>query len=409
MPNPPLALAQWCLEAQRADMFDKWLLYLWAGYNVLVHGVGSKRDLLRQFMDKKLGESGHVNDKCSALVEIDGFSSIVRHAAIVSTLLRDVIGVDVCDSGTAIGSSSSGGGSGSSGGGGGGGGGSSKSAGASASHASSSRRPTNHADKVDFIVRHFSTPLKSAKRPYRLFLVVHNLDGVLMRKSSMQATFSALAAAPRIHLVASVDHVKQRLLWSQRQLQQFNFKWQCVPTFEPYRQEALHDYGSVASGRGHHTLRGILYVLQSITANHRLLWRLVAQHQLRADEEASNGGTGSAVDGGAAGRASGRGVTTSRQAANVGIDFQDLVEQTRTHFVVRNWRTINRQLKELEDHRLLQQRVTADGVCVASITRKNGATVLNGVVRSHLRAWVGGWTCLVASASVVVKLPLVLT
>ena len=44
-------------------------------------------------------------------------------------------------------------------------------------------------------------------------------------------------------------------------------------------------------------------------------------------------------------------------SANVGIDFQDLVEQTRTHFVVRNWRTINRQLKELEDHRLLQQRV----------------------------------------------------
>ena len=122
------------IAMQYSKIFDEWLLSLWAGFNIIVQGIGSKRNLLRKFMEQKLCEPAAGQDmQCSALVEINGYSPTVRHLTIVNTIIRDVLGEE---HGTWV----------------------------------------KHSDKVDYIIKHFMSPLKFAKRPYRLFLVVHNIS-----------------------------------------------------------------------------------------------------------------------------------------------------------------------------------------------------------------------------------------
>ena len=46
-----------------------------------------------------------------------------------------------------------------------------------------------------------------------------------------------LASMPRVHLIASVDHVNAPLLWSKREAARFNWVWQEATTFAPYAVE----------------------------------------------------------------------------------------------------------------------------------------------------------------------------
>ena len=60
----------------------------------------------------------------------------------------------------------------------------------------------------------------------RLYLVVHNIDGVAMRNAETQSILGELSSFPRVHLIASVDHVNAPLLWSKREAAKFNWIYQ---------------------------------------------------------------------------------------------------------------------------------------------------------------------------------------
>jgi len=44
-----------------------------------------------------------------------------------------------------------------------------------------------------------------------LFLIVHNIDGIALRSSKVQAVLSLLASVHGLHLIASVDHINTHL------------------------------------------------------------------------------------------------------------------------------------------------------------------------------------------------------
>lgn len=269
------------------------MLYFWGGYNVLLTGVGSKRKVLQKFMTTAL------TDQRSALLEVDGYSPAVRHTAVINTILQDVLGT--------------------------------------------STRFSNYAAKVEHIAQFF-TEGKPSRIPYRLFLVIHNIDGEEFRSTSVQTLFSVLAAAPRIHIIASVDHVRHRIMWNQQLRQRFNFIYQNVPTLAPFNEEAIQQsYDQTKYSHSQRSLTGILHVLQSVTPNHRSLWRIVAQHQLRFELDEQRHGR-------------------SNHASGSGMEYQELIEQSRQGRLVRNFRMLTQQIKELEDHSLLAQRITADRV-----------------------------------------------
>ena len=44
-----------------------------------------------------------------------------------------------------------------------------------------------------------------------LFLIIHNIDGVMLRGSKVQSVLSSLAQISAIHIIASIDHINAPL------------------------------------------------------------------------------------------------------------------------------------------------------------------------------------------------------
>ena len=45
----------------------------------------------------------------------------------------------------------------------------------------------------------------------RIYLLIHNIDGPMLRSSKVQDKLSYLASFPNLHLIASVDHINASL------------------------------------------------------------------------------------------------------------------------------------------------------------------------------------------------------
>ena len=66
--------------------------------------------------------------------------------------------------------------------------------------------PGNTHEAVDMIEEEFSLIPHT-----HLYLIVHNLDGSMLRNSRAQAILARLSKVPNIHLLASVDHINTPL------------------------------------------------------------------------------------------------------------------------------------------------------------------------------------------------------
>lgn len=148
--------------------FPRWLTLLRHGFSVLLHGLGSKRELLERLRQRWLRRRPHL--------VVCGYHPALTTRQLLQTLLEEVLGVSA-----AVG------------------------------------RPEA---QLEAVVRRFSGTGKD-----RLFLLVHSLDGPMLRPERTQHMLSRLAQAPRVHLIATIDHINAPLIWDQQKLAQFNFIW----------------------------------------------------------------------------------------------------------------------------------------------------------------------------------------
>ncbi|PLW27492.1 hypothetical protein PCANC_09520 [Puccinia coronata f. sp. avenae] len=266
--------------------WNQWTAELLEGYSILFYGLGSKRATLNEFVEqhlvKTLGWEGLV---------INGFQA----GCDLSSLLNDLEEI-VDNSGL-----------------------------------------EDEAEEDDqHLIRH-SAPQKKASslevlesRAQRLcgrlnqkdtpscVLLLHNLDGLGFRNSRVQTILGLLAAQPRIHFLATIDHINAPILLashlaSARPSEQntsavietfpssYNFLYHHLPTATPYTLESLLS-GTVStvlpptifpptmiSGQnqksdlitnGAPTAKATLHVLSSLTEKAKLLFRLLAEHQI---------------------------------------------------------------------------------------------------------------------------------
>lgn len=62
--------------------------------------------------------------------------------------------------------------------------------------------------QCEFIANGFTHPEQFEDGvPPRLFLIIHNIDGVPLRNSKHQTILSILASIPQIKIIASIDHI----------------------------------------------------------------------------------------------------------------------------------------------------------------------------------------------------------
>ena len=174
------------LNRKYRRMFRKWMHLMCEGFNVLLYGLGSKRSLLNDFHENIL------NDK--DCVVINGFFPSLTMKHVLGVILNDILEFKGTIGASLI-------------------------------------------EQCENIYRAYSGDSVSDD----LYLIVHNIDGPMLRNDTSQTILSRLASHPRIHFVCSVDHVNAPLLWDQHKLSNFNFIWQDTSTFMPYFEETLNE------------------------------------------------------------------------------------------------------------------------------------------------------------------------
>ena len=264
--------------------FDKWLHLLDNGFNLVLFGLGSKKALLQEFHTKTDLFQRDV-------VVVNGFFPSLTVKQILNAITVDVL--DAPDTTFA-----------------------------------------GLPEHAEFICDTLSEDPESEP----VYLVVHNIDGPMLRGEKAQSILATLAAHPKIHLICSIDHINAPLLWDQAKLSSFNFVWFDTTTFLPYTEETRNENSLMVKDSGALALNSLTHVFASLTPNVRAIYIMIIKNQLAAIEE--NGGS----------------------IGYSGIAFGDLYQKCREAFLSNTDITLRAQLTEFVDHKLINIRKGNDGM-----------------------------------------------
>uniref|UniRef100_A0A8C2BEX8 Origin recognition complex subunit 2 n=1 Tax=Cyprinus carpio TaxID=7962 RepID=A0A8C2BEX8_CYPCA len=262
-------------------------IYFSMGFNILIYGLGSKKLLLEKFRTSMLSDFDHV--------VVNGFFPSMTLKSILNSLTCDVFG-----------------------------------------HEGTFRNP---ADQIDFIIRTLREDPSN-----HVFLIIHNIDGPMLRGDRTQQALGQLAALPNMHLLASIDHINAPLIWDQAKMSMFNWLWYETTTYLPYTEETSYENSLLVQQTGALALSSLTHVLRSLTPNARGIFRLLAEFQLENKDN----------------------------PAYTGLSFQDFYQRCRESFLVNSDITLRTQLTEFRDHKLIRNKKGADGVEYLLIPVDNG-------------------------------------
>lgn len=132
----------------------KWLYLLHENFNVLLYGLGSKRNILEQF---------HKDYLCDLpVLVINGFFPSLTLKDILDSIIVDILELK--------------------------------------------NNPSNPFEAYESIAQEFAAIPNT-----HLYIIVHNIEGDMLRNNKSQSILSMLAAVKNIHLIASIDHINAPL------------------------------------------------------------------------------------------------------------------------------------------------------------------------------------------------------
>ncbi|MCJ8737486.1 hypothetical protein PDJAM_G00024550 [Pangasius djambal] len=265
------------LNKKHEKNFSKWMLQLQMGFNVLLYGLGSKKLLLEKFRTTMLSDSMHL--------VVNGFFPSITLKSILNAITSEML-----------------------------------------EHDGSFRTPM---DQIDFIVK----TLKKDPDNH-IYLIIHNIDGPMLRGEKNQQALGQLASIPNMHMLASIDHINAPLVWDHSKMCVFNWLWYETTTFLPYAEETSYENSLLVQQTGALALSSLTHVLRSLTPNARGIFRLLAEFQLENKDNPSY----------------------------TGLSFQDFYQRCREAFLVNSDITLRTQLTEFRDHKLIRTKKGADGI-----------------------------------------------
>ncbi|NWT84530.1 ORC2 protein, partial [Lanius ludovicianus] len=218
------------LNQQHESLFSKWMLQLHLGFNIVLYGLGSKRDLLEKFRTSLLQDSVHL--------VVNGYFPSITVRSILNSITEEVL-----------------------------------------DHIGTFHSPV---DQLEFIIKRFKEDSS-----LELYVLIHNLDSQMLRGERSQQILAQLSSLPRIYLIASIDHINAPLMWDQAKLSLYNWLWYETTTFSPYVEETSYENSLLVQQSGSLALSSLMHVLHSLTLNARGIFRLLAQHQLEKKDNPS--------------------------------------------------------------------------------------------------------------------------
>lgn len=140
---------------------------------------------------------------------------------------------------------------------------------------------------IDYLTKHRNLPENHIMRP-KIVLAIHNIDGESLRDEKTQNLLSQLCSLPEVWLVSSVDNFNVSLLWDLSRLKNYNFIWHDLTTYKPYSVElSFKDVLSMGKSKKFVGNKGAKYVLSSLTNNARNLYKILLQKQVETMKEAA--------------------------------------------------------------------------------------------------------------------------
>lgn len=211
------------LNQQHEKLFHKWMLQLHLGFNIVLYGLGSKRDLLEKFRTTMLQDSVHV--------VINGFFPGISVKSILNSITEDVLG-----------------------------------------HMGTFQSAL---DQRDCIINRFKEDSS-----LELFLLIHNLDSQMLRGDNSQQILGQLSSLHNVYLIASIDHLNAPLMWDHAKQSLYNWLWYETTTYSPYTEETSYENSLLVKQSGSLPLSSLIHVLRSLTPNARGIFRLLMKFQL---------------------------------------------------------------------------------------------------------------------------------
>lgn len=262
------------LNITYTQLFNKWLYVLSENFNIILYGVGSKRSVLQQFQKQKL--------KDFPCIVVNGFFPSLTIKSIVETIVIDLL--------------------------------------------ENSHVPSNVGDIVNLIDTQLS------ENGVDLFLIVHNIDGTMLRNAKAQSTLASISQIKNVHTIATIDHINAPLLWDHTKLSKFKFTWWDVTTFVPYAEETSYENSLMTHRSGALQLSSLKSVYQSLTTNAKGIFKIIIEFQLENQKQHYQG-----------------------------LPFRDLYSKCREQFLVSSDLALRAQLTEFLDHKLVKMKRTYDG------------------------------------------------
>nr|XP_031842814.1 origin recognition complex subunit 2-like isoform X8 [Nomia melanderi] len=263
------------LTEHYATLFSMWYFIMEQGYTVLLYGLGSKRCLINNF---------HKSINYHPTLIVNGFFPSLTVKDILDGIIVDLLELSC---------------------------------------------PADTTACIDII----ETALK--KNPEdRLYLLIHNIDGIMLRSDRAQDMLSSLASIKNVGVLASVDHINAPLLWDHTKRSKFNFFWWDTTTFLPYKQETSYESSLLVQQSGALALSSLHNVFLSLTSNAKSIYILLAKYQL----------------------------SNNSNANFTGMAFKDLYRAAREGFLVSSDLALRAQLTEFIDHKLVKIKRNIDSV-----------------------------------------------
>lgn len=130
--------------------FRKWMFLLDEGFSILLYGLGSKRSIIESFQNQMLTKHD--------IVVVNGFFPGISMKEVLENIANKLLELNL--------------------------------------------PLANLNSVVDLIEEELGE-----RSNYHLFLLVHNIDGIMLRNDKAQVILSRLSKIKNVHLVASVDHI----------------------------------------------------------------------------------------------------------------------------------------------------------------------------------------------------------
>lgn len=300
------------LKSMYKKTYSQWYFELTQGFGLVFYGIGSKRDLLMDFVQEKIPNEMPV-------FVANGYNPATQFKEILLGCVNILVKTEEI-------------------------------------RAAMPRHPPDMLTALlNYLEDQPDTPL--------MVLLIHNIDGESIRSDRSQAILSRLCSAKQIWTVCSVDHIQAPIMWDAAKLAQFRFIWHDVTTYESYIVESSFD-DPLALGKNRSAVagKGIKFVLKSLTANARSLYKQLICHQIdRMTELLPQSDTATV------------GSTT------YGIEFKSFYRKCVEELIVSNELNFRTMLSEFIDHKMAVNTKNLSGVetVYAPFTRDACETILD--------------------------------